>query len=164
MVKAIRFSFMVKKTPQKTKKGIEIIPVGRAVFGGSITSSEFCLWLLALRLLLGFSRRQILSHGGSTLTPSSCTPKWPLMLMSTEMVHSLHSSKGMWLAELGQTFPREEIWSTPWLAAREESQGAEGKGHKRLTVHDTLFSGEFFQINHPSLKSSPSFLILVCDR
>ena len=162
MVKAIRFSFMVKKT-NKQKKELKLY-----LWGGLCLlvplHHQNSVWFLALRPLLGFSCRQVLSHGGSTLTSNSCTPKWPLMLMSTEMVHSLHSSKGMWLAELGQTFPREEIWSTPWLAAREESQGGEGKGHKRLTDHDTLFSGEFFQINHPSLKSSPSFLILVCDR
>lgn len=73
------------------------------------------------------------------------------MLMITEAIHSLQSSKWVLLAELVQTFPRKEMWNIPWLAATAESQGEEEKVPKRQTVYNALFSEEFSQIIHPSL-------------
>lgn len=87
------------------------------------------------------------------------------MLMITEAVHSLQSSKRMLLAELVQTFPRKEMWNIPWLAATAESQGGEGKVQKRPTVYNTLFSEEFSQIIYPSLNEyQPSLPNISIDK
>ena len=83
------------------------------------------------------------------------------MLMTTEAVDSLQSSKWMLLAEPVQTFPRKEMWNIPWLAATAESQGGEGKVPKRQSIiHRFLKNSPRLSIL-PLINISSSFLILV---